>query len=109
MTAPQILAAAEHGIDYHIAADLHTLLPNLDPATAAVKVAAITEQLDTARQLENRTVDSAAWLDGTGRYRSPEARQQHIEELADLYRSNAAHDARELADLNTQAGKAQAA
>lgn len=109
MTAPQILAAAEHGIDHHIAADMPALLPYLDPAFAAVKVAAITEQLDTARQLENRTVDSAAWLDGAQRYRSPEHREQHIEELADLYRANAAHDARELADLNTQAGKAQAA
>jgi hypothetical protein len=109
MTAPDILAAAERGIDYHIAADLPTLLPNLDPALAAVKVAAITEQLDTAQQLENRSVDSAAWLDGAPRYRSPEARDRHIEELADLYRSNAAHDAQQLADLNTQAGKAQAA
>lgn len=109
MTAEQILTAAEHGIDYHIAGELSQLLPNLDPAIAAVKVAAITEQLDTAHRLENGSLDSAAWLDGAPRYRSPEARQQHTEELADLYRSNAAHDARLLAALNIQAGKAQAA
>lgn len=104
-----VVSLAEVAIDYHIADIAAALLPNLDPALIAVKVAAITEQLDTARRIENRQLDSAAWLDGHRTYRSPEARQQHIEELAHLYRSNAAHDARLLVEADTEAGKATAA